>query len=65
MQVGPTICMAKRKQVELTPKSIMDRNNALCRTGSEYVLHDGPPYANGSPHLGHAVNKILKDITGR
>ena len=37
----------------------------VSRTGSEYVLHDGPPYANGSPHLGHAVNKILKDITGR
>ncbi len=27
-----------------------------------FVLHDGPPYANGSIHLGHAVNKILKDI---
>jgi len=27
-----------------------------------YVLHDGPPYANGNIHLGHAVNKILKDI---
>lgn len=27
-----------------------------------YVLHDGPPYANGVIHLGHAVNKILKDI---
>ncbi|MDJ0860753.1 MAG: isoleucine--tRNA ligase [Gammaproteobacteria bacterium] len=27
-----------------------------------YVLHDGPPYANGDIHLGHAVNKILKDI---
>ena len=33
------------------------------RAGSErYVLHDGPPYANGDIHLGHAVNKILKDI---
>ena len=31
----------------------------------QYVLHDGPPYANGSTHLGHAVNKILKDITVR
>ena len=31
----------------------------------EYVLHDGPPYANGDPHIGHAVNKILKDITTR
>ncbi len=28
-----------------------------------FVLHDGPPYANGSIHIGHAVNKILKDIT--
>ncbi|XP_050295461.1 isoleucine--tRNA ligase, mitochondrial [Anthonomus grandis grandis] len=28
----------------------------------EYVLHDGPPYANGKPHMGHAINKILKDI---
>ena len=28
-----------------------------------YLLHDGPPYANGDIHLGHAVNKVLKDIT--
>ncbi len=28
-----------------------------------FVLHDGPPYANGSIHIGHAVNKILKDMT--
>jgi len=27
-----------------------------------YVLHDGPPYANGAIHMGHAINKILKDI---
>ena len=27
-----------------------------------YVLHDGPPYANGAAHLGHAFNKILKDF---
>ncbi len=30
--------------------------------GPRYVLHDGPPYANGDIHIGHAVNKILKDI---
>jgi len=30
-----------------------------------YVLHDGPPFANGSIHLGHAINKILKDIAAR
>jgi isoleucyl-tRNA synthetase len=28
----------------------------------KYILHDGPPYANGSIHLGHALNKILKDF---
>ena len=28
----------------------------------KYILHDGPPYANGNIHIGHAVNKILKDI---
>ncbi|MFT5134299.1 MAG: isoleucyl-tRNA synthetase, partial [Gammaproteobacteria bacterium] len=27
-----------------------------------FILHDGPPYANGDIHIGHAVNKILKDI---
>lgn len=30
-----------------------------------FILHDGPPYANGSLHLGHALNKILKDIIVR
>ena len=33
------------------------------RSGSKkFILHDGPPYANGDIHIGHAVNKILKDI---
>ncbi|MCB1887231.1 MAG: isoleucine--tRNA ligase [Rhodocyclaceae bacterium] len=31
----------------------------------KFVLHDGPPYANGALHLGHALNKILKDIIVR
>ena len=31
----------------------------------KYVLHDGPPYANGHLHIGHALNKILKDIITR
>ena len=29
---------------------------------SRFILHDGPPYANGTIHIGHAVNKVLKDI---
>ncbi|MBN4077241.1 class I tRNA ligase family protein, partial [Mariprofundus ferrooxydans] len=31
----------------------------------QFILHDGPPYANGSIHIGHAVNKVLKDIVVR
>ena len=30
-----------------------------------YILHDGPPYANGKIHIGHAVNKVLKDIINK
>jgi len=33
-----------------------------CKGRPQYILHDGPPYANGEIHIGHAVNKILKDI---
>ncbi|MBY0330007.1 MAG: class I tRNA ligase family protein, partial [Acetobacteraceae bacterium] len=31
----------------------------------KFVLHDGPPYANGPLHIGHALNKILKDVINR
>ena len=34
----------------------------VARGRPTFVLHDGPPYANGAIHLGHAVNKVLKDI---
>jgi isoleucyl-tRNA synthetase len=35
------------------------------RGRDKFVLHDGPPYANGDLHLGHALNKILKDVVNR
>lgn len=35
------------------------------RNAEEFYLHDGPPYANGKIHMGHALNKILKDILVR
>ena len=42
---------------------------AKMRTASQglekFILHDGPPYANGDIHMGHAVNKILKDVVVR
>ena len=34
----------------------------VCNGRPKFILHDGPPYANGDIHIGHAVNKILKDI---
>lgn len=39
-------------------EEMLNRN----RTARTYILHDGPPYANGHIHMGHALNKILKDI---
>ena len=35
---------------------------SLNKNKPKYILHDGPPYANGNIHIGHALNKILKDI---
>lgn len=42
--------------------SLYAQVRAACRGRPRYVLHDGPPYANGEIHIGHALNKILKDI---
>ncbi len=39
------------------------RNDARGRP--KFILHDGPPYANGNIHIGHALNKILKDVVTR
>ncbi len=41
-------------------------SDAAAKAGAKrFVLHDGPPYANGDLHLGHALNKILKDFINR
>ncbi|MFN7337556.1 MAG: class I tRNA ligase family protein, partial [bacterium] len=41
---------------------IYDKIRAARSGGRKFVFHDGPPYANGSIHLGHLMNKVLKDI---
>ena len=41
------------------------RLRAAAKGRPKFVLHDGPPYANGNLHIGHALNKILKDIINR
>jgi isoleucyl-tRNA synthetase len=44
---------------------LFDRLRAQSRDLPKFVLHDGPPYANGHIHIGHALNKILKDLVNR
>ncbi|HHW69623.1 MAG TPA: isoleucine--tRNA ligase [Tenericutes bacterium] len=40
---------------------ILEKN----KNGKPFILHDGPPYANGNIHIGHALNKMLKDFINR
>ncbi|MCL2635574.1 MAG: isoleucine--tRNA ligase [Betaproteobacteria bacterium] len=46
-------------------KELYRRIREVCAGRPKFILHDGPPYANGDIHIGHAVNKILKDIIVR
>lgn len=51
--------MMQEKQVY---KKVLEKNK---KTGKTFILHDGPPYANGDIHMGHSLNKVLKDIIVR
>ncbi|AFI84160.1 isoleucine--tRNA ligase [Methylophaga nitratireducenticrescens] len=50
--------MLKRWQEQDLYQQLRQKN----QNKPKFILHDGPPYANGEIHIGHAVNKILKDI---
>ncbi len=57
--------LAKREPkmlAEWEERRFYQRIRTASRGRPRFVLHDGPPYANGDIHIGHAVNKILKDI---
>jgi isoleucyl-tRNA synthetase len=47
---------------EWRDKGVYRRLREVSKGRPKFVLHDGPPYANGDIHIGHAVNKILKDV---
>ncbi|MCU0804498.1 MAG: isoleucine--tRNA ligase [Burkholderiales bacterium] len=47
---------------EWQERGLYQRIREVSRGRPKFVLHDGPPYANGDIHIGHAVNKILKDM---
>ena len=57
--------LAQREPAMLKRWQELDIYNQICKKNAgrpKFVLHDGPPYANGELHLGHAINKSLKDI---
>ncbi|HXP73550.1 MAG TPA: isoleucine--tRNA ligase [Stellaceae bacterium] len=45
--------------------ALYERQRAALKGREKFILHDGPPYANGNLHIGHALNKILKDVVNR
>jgi Isoleucyl-tRNA synthetase len=47
---------------EWQERKVYETIRAPAKAAKKFILHDGPPYANGDIHLGHAVNKILKDM---
>ncbi len=57
--------LAKREPAWLKSwqeRKVYERIRQARKGAKKFILHDGPPYANGDIHIGHAVNKILKDI---
>jgi isoleucyl-tRNA synthetase len=58
-----------QKEPELAKKwkemGLYKRLRASAAGREKFVLHDGPPYANGNIHIGHALNKVLKDVITR
>ncbi len=57
--------LAQREPDMLARWEEMDLHGRIreaCEGREKFILHDGPPYANGEIHIGHAVNKVLKDV---
>lgn len=52
----------KRISVKTHTEVDEDSTEEAVDVSNEFVLHDGPPYANGPVHVGHALNKVLKDV---
>ncbi len=52
----------KRYQKWFEEKDVYKKMTTAHKGAPSFTLHDGPPYANGNTHIGHALNKILKDI---
>ena len=60
---------SREREVELLARwdgqDIYNACRALAQGRPKFIVHDGPPYANGDIHMGHALNKVLKDVLVR
>ncbi|MEC9223661.1 MAG: class I tRNA ligase family protein, partial [Pseudomonadota bacterium] len=57
--------LSQREPALIEKWNQIDLYRKICEKNAgrpKFILHDGPPYANGDLHLGHAINKTLKDI---
>ena len=64
---GPKVPSGSSKDelIKLVSEDLYDWQLSRDNYNERWIFHDGPPYANGDLHLGHALNKILKDIINR
>ena len=74
-----TVCLPKtdfpmkaglaKKESEILSRwekiNLYKQHRKIAKGREKFILHDGPPYANGNLHIGHALNKILKDVVTR
>lgn len=64
--IRPNALVDDPLMIERWEKEQLYAKTFVCHAGAQqFILHDGPPYANGNIHLGHAYNKILKDIVSK
>ena len=59
---GNLINKEPKRYASWDAKKIYEKMKAKRKDAPKFTLHDGPPYANGHIHIGHALNKVLKDI---
>lgn len=55
---------SKTRKISVKTRTEVDEDSTeeAVEVSNDFVLHDGPPYANGPVHVGHALNKVLKDV---
>src|SRR5271155_368222 len=54
--------LAKWREEKIYDQILKARKDAAKKRETTFILHDGPPFANGDAHMGHALNMVLKDI---